>query len=335
MPSTPSKRQRAILALPFLGLALLCLQVMDIEKMVAHQEPFLRSRKIKWSNGSIPILSHFHYAEFLNELWRGTTVSFSPSTLGYDVVSSWQMFSFLNDLGPTIFAFAGQLLGLGSVAPLFYFLCFTFGPSTSALIQLPLKMRLAPEHNVTLLPILLLLHTCEVFAAYLAPQPTTRHYWTWAWQMSPLWVGIANFVISKLIGTSPSFRATTIKWLTSPKLLLSLMSIISAGVWVYMLVNCPYPLSTVFIPSSSAQSKFVPHMRRALQYDEIAVFGTSFLWLGYLFFDLHCAGLIRRGEWLVPVAALPIFTAFVGPGAAFAFGWYWRESKLQSKLAQE
>ncbi|KAG5290511.1 hypothetical protein I7I50_00289 [Histoplasma capsulatum G186AR] len=99
MPSTPSKRQRAILAIPFLGLTLLCLQVMDIEKMVAHQEPFLRSRKIKWSNGSIPILSHFHYAEFLNELWRGTTVSFSPSTLGYDVVSSWQMFSFLNDLG--------------------------------------------------------------------------------------------------------------------------------------------------------------------------------------------------------------------------------------------
>ncbi|KAF2677800.1 hypothetical protein K458DRAFT_377811 [Lentithecium fluviatile CBS 122367] len=352
MSSPASKMLRAIVALPFLGIALLCLQAMDLEKMIAHQQPYLESGKIEWSEGSIPILSRFHYVEFLDEVWRGTTASFSPSTLGYDAVSAWQMFAFLNDLGPlfavwilessrvgnkwtpaylpTIFAFAGQLLGLGSVAPVFYFLCFSFGPSASDLIRSPSKRTLALEHTAPLLPIILLLHTSEVFAAFLASEPTTRHYWTWAWQMTPLWVGIANFTITKTIGKS-SFSDTA---LGSPKVLLGVMSLISSGVWLYTLVNCEYPLSTVFLPDASVQTDFVLHMRRALQFDEICIFASSLLWLVYLFYDLHSAGLMG-GEWVVKIAFLPVFAAFAGPGAAFALGWYWRESMLQSKLVKK
>jgi len=89
-----------MLALPFLGITVLCFQAMDLVKMVAHQQPFLESMTIKWDKGSIPILNRFFYVEFLDELWRGTTASFSPSALGYDAVSSWQTFSLLNDAGP-------------------------------------------------------------------------------------------------------------------------------------------------------------------------------------------------------------------------------------------
>jgi hypothetical protein len=70
--------------------------------MIAHQQPFLESGKIDWSGGSIPILTRFHYVEFLDGIWRGTTASFSPSTLGCDVASSCQVFSFLNELGPLL-----------------------------------------------------------------------------------------------------------------------------------------------------------------------------------------------------------------------------------------
>lgn len=95
-----SKTARAVLGLPFLGLAVLCFLVMDVEKVLAHQQPFLESEKIEFDGQSIPILKHFYYFDFLDMLWRGTTVTFSPSTLGYDSISSWQMFSFLHDLGP-------------------------------------------------------------------------------------------------------------------------------------------------------------------------------------------------------------------------------------------
>jgi hypothetical protein len=73
---------------------------MDVAKMVAHQQHFLKSGKIEWEQGNIPILSRFYNVEFVDNIWRGTTASFSPSTLGYDSASSWHMFSFLNELGP-------------------------------------------------------------------------------------------------------------------------------------------------------------------------------------------------------------------------------------------
>jgi hypothetical protein len=95
-----SKLRGALIASPFVGLSILCLIAIDTPKMMRHQQPYLESRKIEWSGGSIPINPRFHYVGFLDEMWRGTTVTFSPSTLGYDRISSWQMFSFLNDLGP-------------------------------------------------------------------------------------------------------------------------------------------------------------------------------------------------------------------------------------------
>lgn len=95
-----SKSTRFVLGLPFWGLAVLCFWAMDVEKLLTHQEPFLESRKIEFDGISIPILERIYYFEFLDDLWRRATVIFSPSTLGYDSISSRQMFSFLHDLGP-------------------------------------------------------------------------------------------------------------------------------------------------------------------------------------------------------------------------------------------
>lgn len=95
-----SKTTRFLLGLPLLGLAALCILAMDPEKLTAHQQPSLESGKIEFGDTSITILKRFYHFEFLDNIWRGATVTFSPSTLGYDSISSWQMFSFLHDLGP-------------------------------------------------------------------------------------------------------------------------------------------------------------------------------------------------------------------------------------------
>ncbi|OTA95932.1 hypothetical protein M434DRAFT_9400 [Hypoxylon sp. CO27-5] len=348
MASKGARIGRAVAAAPFLLISVWCARVMDINKLVANQQPFADSGVIEWDGGKVKILDHFHNVDLLDQIWRGSMATFSPSTFGYDDVAWWQMFTFLVDLAPvfavwilescragsaytpaffpTIFAVAGQLLGLGPVAPIFYFLCFTFGPTASDLARSSVQDRtVRRENSQLLLLVVLLFHTFEVFAIFLSPEFTTRHFWTWAWQLSPLWIGVGNVVLSTI--AKPLLPKT--HTLASPKLLLAVLGSISAGVWVCTLLYSPYPLSTLFIPLAEPQSEFVAHCRTALQADHLGVFSSSLLWLVYSFFDLHNAGLLGN-DWLYKVALLPVITTFSGPGAAFAFGWYLREKALSS-----
>lgn len=60
----------------------------------------MEAGRIEWDDGLVPILSRFWHVDFLDDLWRGTTVIFAPSSLGFDPVSWWHMRSFLADLTP-------------------------------------------------------------------------------------------------------------------------------------------------------------------------------------------------------------------------------------------
>lgn len=100
MASGRAKALRAVTAVPFLLLAAWCLQAMDLEKIVAHQRPFDEAGMIEWADGKVAIIENFFKVDILNQIWRGTTATFAPSTLGFDSIGSWQMFSFLIDLGP-------------------------------------------------------------------------------------------------------------------------------------------------------------------------------------------------------------------------------------------
>lgn len=160
---------------------------------------------------------------------------------------------------------------------------------------------------------------------FLAPNLATRHYWTWAWQLAPVWIGISNFLLSRV--ASPLLPKSGV--LTSPKTVLAVLGLVSAGVWIYTLSFSPFSLSTIFIPLAEAQSEYVPHVRKALQTDHLAVFSSSFLWLTYSFLDLSSAGLLST-NWVLNVALVSIVAAIAGPGAAFIFGWYIRERALSS-----
>lgn len=100
MAPVSSKVLRALLGLPFLGLGFFCFRLFDNTKTLEYLSPVLDSGNIEWDGGSIRILERFHYLKFWDEVFRGPTVVFAPSTLGYDDVARWHMISFLTDLGP-------------------------------------------------------------------------------------------------------------------------------------------------------------------------------------------------------------------------------------------
>lgn len=161
---------------------------------------------------------------------------------------------------------------------------------------------------------------------FLAPDLATRHYWTWAWQLTPVWIGVSNFLLSRL--ASPLLPKSGV--LTSPKSVLVVLGLISAGTWAYTLSSAPFSLSTIFIPVAGTQTEYVAHVRKVFQTDHLGAFVSSFLWLTYSFLDLSVAGLLSTTSLFLNFALLPVVGAAAGPGAAFTLGWYLRERALSS-----
>lgn len=219
-----------------------------------------------------------------------------------------------------------QLLGVGNVAPVYYFLHVTFAPSAAALKRSAKDRRLWSEQALYLLPLFLGLYTFEVVRIFTAAEPETRQYWVWAWQMSPLWIGVANSLLGSLNAAVPGLKHSV---LSSPSSLLAVMYAISSSIWAYTLWSSPYSLSHMFIPDSTIYLDFIKHTRKALQCDEVFSFGSSFLWLIYMFFDLYAAGLVGIGS-LIMSSLIPLVAAVTGPGKAFVLGWCWRERAIFS-----
>lgn len=203
------------------------------------------------------------------------------------------------------------------VGPVFYFLSLTFGPSASDLLRSARDRELQTEQVAFLLPIILVLHNAEIFAAYFAPSLVSRHYWTWAWQLAPLWIGVFNTAAARVASG----------FAVSPRTTLAYLGSISAAVWTYTLICSPHPISELFLPQAGTPTDFVSHVRRSLQFDEIFGFAGCYLWLAYSFVDLRTAG--ARGPILFALFALfPILLLSIGPGATFSIGWYLRERAL-------
>ncbi|KAK3365979.1 hypothetical protein B0T24DRAFT_683033 [Lasiosphaeria ovina] len=246
--------KRAILASPFLAITWLCFTQMDFAKLGEHPQAALR----------------FYGVAAVDKTFRGVTVTFSPSALGYDPVSAWQMLSFLTDLGPVYAVWTLESCRAGKA-------CATFWTTLSQLVGIGSAG--PPADFALLLPLILALHNAEVLAAYVAPDLATRHYWTWAWQLSPTWIGLANSVGAHTVVPllrrrfAGSKASSSLLLPSSPRTVLAGVGLVAAG------------------------------------FDELCSFVAGFLWLAYSVGDLYAAGLIKGGLDLVPLALLLIIGA--------------------------
>lgn len=216
------------------------------------------------------------------------------------------------------------MLGIGTVAPLFYFLCIIFGPTASELANGARQSRTVwHQRHALLVPLVLVLHTAVVLGMFLGSTLDSRHYWTWFWQLSPLWIGLGNILAGQgicLLG---------VKRLPSTRSMLFGLGLISLGIWGYTILYSPYSIATLFFPEAGPQNGLVLHTRKALQADEVGLCVATFLWLVYSFLDLYIAGLVGISSLLF-AAVLPVVAVCMGPGATFVLGWYARERVFDS-----
>jgi hypothetical protein len=196
-------------------------------------------------------------------------------------------------------------------------------------------MRLTKMHySLTILPIILSIFYLPMFAMFHWPTLSGRETWLFFWQMSPVWISLTSFFLSYFIpNTTQSDRIKSPKRdLPVMRYTIGALSVLSTSIWIWTNATSPYSPWSLFVPEliPSQTSDFVTFVRNFLKVDELSLFGSTFLWLGYLLWDMKHAGMVKTPWALIVLYAVGTLTV-LGPGATAGLGWLWREDIISNK----
>jgi hypothetical protein len=192
------------------------------------------------------------------------------------------------------------------------------------------------NYAVVLLPTLVLTYYIPIYAMFDWSTLSGREAWLFLWQMFPVWISLTTTLLSSFIpDTTVSDRFESPNR-DLPVILYTIgtLATISSTVWLFTCINALFQngIASVFVPDSlpSQATNFAAFTREFLKFDKIFLFGNTFLWLGYLFWDLKHAGMLKT-TWIRLLVYLIGSFLLLGPGATAGLGWLWRENILASK----
>lgn len=351
-----SKLKRAALALPFLLLFFLAKKLMDPAPLIPWATSILQTGTLPWSDTSLP--ATFYHLKWLDDLLGPLVVFFSPVLYGLDSVSQ-QAFLFLVDYGvilaiwliesarrantftpsqlPLIFTLASQFLGVGVISPLYYLQHYALTPIENFKASDMRLTRIAYTKSV--LPAVILAYYIPLYASFLWPSFAGRVSWNFLWQLFPLWISpLASQVCIRLFpDTTEADRVSNVyRDLPVIRTTVGLLVGHSAAAWLYTCSKAGFSVGAIrdliLPPMHSPQEAkdLVTFAGEFLRFDSAFLFGNTFLWLGYLFWDIKHAGMLemRWGRILGYAAAAVVV---LGPGAAAGLGFLWREELLATR----
>jgi hypothetical protein len=364
-----SRILRALFALPLLVFGYYCYYFMGT---IASQPKLVSQITAALTSGTLPstttTLSQSYYSPLpiLDETFRPLVALFSPSILNIDTAQRHQLLSFLIDIGPIymiwtlesnrranalafarfplLFGLAFQLFGIGSIAPLYYFLHYVQSP-ISKFNSADQRLH-TMSYAKTALPALIIAFLIPTFAMFFAPSDPARLTWNAIWQPFPLLVTITHYLLANFMVTDTTqadrLRNPPTADLKHIRFAMTVLILVAAGTFNYVRFTSPFSLSALFMPPTFSPSELwsslggldmVSGMNLLLKTDHLSCFISSFLWLALLFGDLKKEEMMRSG-WL-KIALYAIVGTFVaGPGAVVGAGWWVREEILASKSAK-
>ncbi len=352
-----SKLKRAALALPFLLLFYLAKTHMDPAPLIPWATEILRDKTVPWSD--TPLATRFYHLQWLDELLAPLVVFFSPVLSGIDTKLSTQAFLFLSDYGiilaiwliesvrranaftpaqlPLLFTLASQFLGVGVVSPLYYLLHYVLVPIETFKAS---DMRLTrTAYTRSVLPAVVAAYYIPLYASFLWPSFAGRVSWNFFWQLFPIWTALlASQVFSCLFpDTGQHDRLHNVRRdLPVIRTTVGVLAAHSAAAWLYAWYKAGFDagaiLGLVLPPMHSPQGakNLLAFAGEFLRFDSAFLFGNTFLWLGYLFWDIKHAGMLKMGwGWILTYAVTGIIV--LGPGAAAGMGFLWREELIATR----
>ncbi|KAJ9252972.1 hypothetical protein DTO207G8_4492 [Paecilomyces variotii] len=372
---------RILKAIPLVLLALLCNYTMGT--ILQSTYPFLNeassSFKLELDNNvTVHLRSSFYGIQWLDKLVRIYVCASLPSMVGLEKAHRLQMMSFLFDMGPMVmmwiiegarrkrsqkmesfflrlsswpflFLMISQIKGIGTIAPLYYFIHYVSGPlettppSPSTISDSSIDVHEAKA----LFPAVLIGYYIPTVVQNLPMVSlSVRQIFCGYWQLYPIRLSIVHHGLS--LWYSAAAKATDTKRLQSGRSSSDndmahirraylITGGISAAVYFYVRFLSGIPTWDVFIRGmlhspaavAAAVTSVTDGMVPAMKYDAFFTFVSGLLWISLTFGDLKAGGILRFGTVRV-VSVMLLVVYFFGPGAATAFCWGWREEILHA-----
>lgn len=154
------------------------------------------------------------------------------------------------------------------------------------------------------------------------------------WQPSPIIVNLVWWILAKLSGTTTPRSAKPERTASYLKPIYVVGFLVSAGVHLallsYLLTtkDQSLTLSNIFSPWQSKEWSMSNSLLFIFQVDLCSIAAASIVWLVQAVWDLRSLQLtnVSLGQAMLLIL---LCTVALGPGAAMAATWYWRESLLQ------
>jgi hypothetical protein len=329
------------------------LRALDISAAIPPLARMMQSGKVTWKGGSAPIRTEFYGIEAVDSTLAPINVFFTQVIYGYDPIARLQTRTFLADFGvilaiwalesvrrtnavsfariPAVFTMLGQFRGIGQISPLYYFLSYISSPIEKFAAR---DMRLGQRnYALVVLPVLLATYYGPGLLMFDAEKFSQREIALFVWQLFPIWFSRISILLAYFIpDTTVNDRLhAPNRDLPIIQYTVGILSVISTFIWAYTIFSSGTlsAFINLFVPEffPPRAPTFLLFAREFLLVDEISLFGSTFLWLGLLFWDLKAAGMVRA-SWLRLVLSLVVSVAVFGPGATAGFGWLWRENVL-------
>jgi len=191
----------------------------------------------------------------------------------------------------------------------------------------------------TLLPALAISYFIPSAAMLFYPDLFTRQYANTVWQFFPIMLSITHRALSYTVkDTTRHDRINNpTADITSLRITYLVTGLASASVYLYLWTSSPYSLREIFFSALSNPGQTVkviaPGAAKFLRYDQIATLGAGLYWTGLQVWDLKRARKTRMG-WFTFLGGMTVTTVLLGPGAAMAGFWYWREEVLGRRVVK-
>jgi len=167
------------------------------------------------------------------------------------------------------------------------------------------------------------------------PTLSGREAWLFFWQMCPIWISLTNLLLSSLIPDT-----TVLDRFKSPnrdlpviRYTIGTLAAFSSIIWLWTCINSfnLHSILGLFVPETLPiqTTDFIAFTREFLKLDEVSLFGNTFLWLIYLFWDMKFAGMVQT-SWPKLLLYLVSSVLILGPGGTAGLGWLWRENIIAS-----